>query len=162
MKTTFLFLTVCLLASGCDDTKKPLSDPNTSKADEGLVGVWKEHGEDGEQRSRQYRQADCQQVHEQHHRPPHASHAPRLIGRSTANATPRARSFSRIRSGWAAGPPRSRRFRTLAHAPGARAAVGGSWAVAQPGRSVPGTHSAFLPSMRARRMSTSWMVLLSM
>lgn len=48
MKTIALFLAVCLLASGCDDSKKPLSDPKTSKADERLIGVWREQGDDGE------------------------------------------------------------------------------------------------------------------
>jgi hypothetical protein len=39
-----LFLVTCLLASGCDDSKNPLSDPNTSKADERLIGIWREAG----------------------------------------------------------------------------------------------------------------------
>ncbi len=42
----FLVLVVCLLASGCYDTKNPLSDPHTSKADERLVGVWRYPGEE--------------------------------------------------------------------------------------------------------------------
>jgi hypothetical protein len=37
-----LALATCLVASGCDDTKNPLSDPQTSKADERLLGVWRE------------------------------------------------------------------------------------------------------------------------
>lgn len=37
-----LFLALCLLAIGCNDSKNPLSDPQTSKADKGLVGVWRE------------------------------------------------------------------------------------------------------------------------
>jgi hypothetical protein len=41
-----LALTVCLLSSGCDDTKNPLSDPQTSKADEQLIGVWRINGEE--------------------------------------------------------------------------------------------------------------------
>jgi hypothetical protein len=32
---------VCLLLIGCDDSKHPLSDPNTSKPDNRLVGVWR-------------------------------------------------------------------------------------------------------------------------
>ncbi len=39
-------MVVCLLASGCDDSKNPLSDPKTSKANERLVGVWR--GPDGD------------------------------------------------------------------------------------------------------------------
>jgi len=37
-----LFLLACFIASGCDDSEKPLSDPKTSKADERLIGVWRE------------------------------------------------------------------------------------------------------------------------
>ena len=35
-----LGVVVCLLTFGCDDSKNPLSDPKTSKADERLIGVW--------------------------------------------------------------------------------------------------------------------------
>lgn len=37
-----LFLLACLAAPGCDDSQKPLSDPKTSKADERLIGVWRD------------------------------------------------------------------------------------------------------------------------
>ena len=37
-KFAFLGVAVYLLISGCDDSKNPLSDPKTSKADEQLVG----------------------------------------------------------------------------------------------------------------------------
>ena len=33
---------VLLFAGGCDDSKKPLSDAKTSKADQRLVGVWRQ------------------------------------------------------------------------------------------------------------------------
>ena len=47
MKRLFLLgVAVCLLASGCDDLKKPLSDPQTSKADERLLGLWRERSDD--------------------------------------------------------------------------------------------------------------------
>ena len=43
----FLGVAACLLASGCvPDSKSPLSDPQTSKADERLLGVWREEGND--------------------------------------------------------------------------------------------------------------------
>jgi hypothetical protein len=49
MKPLFLIcVAVCLFATGCDDSKNPLSDPNTSKADERLVGVWRNRSDDGE------------------------------------------------------------------------------------------------------------------
>ena len=38
----FFGLVVCFLALGCDDSKNPLSDPKTSKADERLIGVWRD------------------------------------------------------------------------------------------------------------------------
>jgi hypothetical protein len=37
-----------LLLTGCDDSKNPLSDPQTSKADERLFGLWRERSDDGE------------------------------------------------------------------------------------------------------------------
>ena len=37
-----------LLFVGCDDSKSPLSDPQNSKADARLVGVWRLRGEGGE------------------------------------------------------------------------------------------------------------------
>ena len=49
MKPLFLIgVAVCLFASGCDDSKNPLSDPQTSKADERLVGMWLERADDGD------------------------------------------------------------------------------------------------------------------
>jgi hypothetical protein len=49
MKPLFLIgVAACFLASGCDDSKNPLSDPKTSKADERLVGVWRQPGGDGD------------------------------------------------------------------------------------------------------------------
>ena len=49
MKPLFLLsVVVCLCASGCDDSKNPLSDPKTSKADERLLGVWRGPNGDGE------------------------------------------------------------------------------------------------------------------
>jgi hypothetical protein len=33
-----------LLLTGCEDSKNPLSDPQTSKADERLVGMWRDQG----------------------------------------------------------------------------------------------------------------------
>ncbi len=36
-----LSVAACFLASGCDDSKNPLSDPQTSKADGRLVGIWR-------------------------------------------------------------------------------------------------------------------------
>ena len=48
MKPLFLIgVAACLLASGCD-SKNPLSDPQTSKADERLAGVWLNRGGDGD------------------------------------------------------------------------------------------------------------------
>jgi len=47
-RKALLAAVLCLLASGCDDSKNPLSDPQTSKADERLVGVWRERSDDGE------------------------------------------------------------------------------------------------------------------
>ena len=48
MKPLFLIgVAVCLFASGCD-SKNPLSDPQTSKADERLVGVWRDRSDDGD------------------------------------------------------------------------------------------------------------------
>jgi hypothetical protein len=32
---------LCLLLAGCDDSKNPLSDPQTSEPDERLAGVWR-------------------------------------------------------------------------------------------------------------------------
>ena len=47
MKPLFLIgVAACLFASGCD-SKTPLSDPQTSKADERLAGVWRDRS-DGE------------------------------------------------------------------------------------------------------------------
>ncbi len=43
----FLLLTVCLLASGCDDSTSPLSDPQKSKPDARLAGLWRERDKDG-------------------------------------------------------------------------------------------------------------------
>ncbi len=43
----FLGMAVCLFASGCD-SKNPLSDPQKSKADARLVGVWRERTDEGE------------------------------------------------------------------------------------------------------------------
>ena len=49
MKPLFLIgVAACLFASGCDDSKNPLSDPQTSKADERLAGVWLDRGSDGD------------------------------------------------------------------------------------------------------------------
>lgn len=46
MKPLFLIgVAVCLCASGCD-SKNPLSDPQTSKADERLAGVWRDRNDD--------------------------------------------------------------------------------------------------------------------
>jgi hypothetical protein len=42
----FFILAVCFLASGCFDTKNPLSDPQNSKTDERLVGIWRVSGEE--------------------------------------------------------------------------------------------------------------------
>ena len=48
MKPLFLIgVAACLFASGCD-SKNPLSDPQTSKADERLAGVWRDRGGDGD------------------------------------------------------------------------------------------------------------------
>jgi hypothetical protein len=52
MKFEWRFLSVIvpaafLLLSGCADSKNPLCDPQTSKADERLLGVWRERDEDG-------------------------------------------------------------------------------------------------------------------
>lgn len=38
---TVLGLVLCLFLASCDDSTNPLSNPQTSKADEGLVGVWR-------------------------------------------------------------------------------------------------------------------------
>ena len=38
----------CLLFTSCIDSSVPLSDPNTSKADERLAGVWRQRGESGQ------------------------------------------------------------------------------------------------------------------
>jgi len=43
-----LILTMLLLASGCDDSKNPLSSPEASKLDERLLGIWRYQEEDGE------------------------------------------------------------------------------------------------------------------
>jgi hypothetical protein len=43
---TALGLALCLLLTGCDDSTTPLSDPQTSKADERLVGVWQQNNGD--------------------------------------------------------------------------------------------------------------------
>jgi hypothetical protein len=49
MKRLFLIgLAACLCATGCDDSKNPLSNPQTSKADERLIGVWLERADDGD------------------------------------------------------------------------------------------------------------------
>ena len=40
-------LVACLLMAGCDDSKTPLSDPQTSKADMRLAGVWRLRNGDG-------------------------------------------------------------------------------------------------------------------
>jgi hypothetical protein len=45
---SLLSIAACLLVTGCDDSKNPLSDPQTSKADERLVGVWRGRNEDGD------------------------------------------------------------------------------------------------------------------
>ena len=42
-----LAVAVCFFASGCDDSKNPLSDPQTSKTDERQVGVWRLRNSDG-------------------------------------------------------------------------------------------------------------------
>lgn len=48
MKSLFLLgVAVCLGASGCD-SKNPLSDPQTAKADERLAGVWRERNGDAD------------------------------------------------------------------------------------------------------------------
>jgi hypothetical protein len=48
MKPLFLIgVAACLFASGCD-SKNPLSDPQTSKADERLAGVWRDRSDDGD------------------------------------------------------------------------------------------------------------------
>jgi hypothetical protein len=39
---------VLLPLTGCDDSKNPLSDPQTSKPDERLVGVWLERTDEGQ------------------------------------------------------------------------------------------------------------------
>jgi hypothetical protein len=45
MKPLFLIgVAVCLFASGCD-SKNPLSDPKTSKADERLIGIWRDRSD---------------------------------------------------------------------------------------------------------------------
>ena len=42
MKPNVLLAAVlCLFASGCADSKNPLSDPQTSRTDERLAGVWR-------------------------------------------------------------------------------------------------------------------------
>ena len=41
MKLQWLIVPAVLLLTGCDDSKNPLSDPQTSKRDERLVGVWR-------------------------------------------------------------------------------------------------------------------------
>ena len=38
---------LCLIFTGCDDSKNPLSDPTTSKPDERLIGVWRLPNKDG-------------------------------------------------------------------------------------------------------------------
>jgi hypothetical protein len=43
-----LLLAVCLLAAGCDDSKNPLSDPQKSKPDTRLAGVWRERDKNGD------------------------------------------------------------------------------------------------------------------
>lgn len=43
-----LVLAACLLASGCDDSVNPLSDPDTSKVDERLIGLWRESTAEGD------------------------------------------------------------------------------------------------------------------
>ncbi|MGA2031644.1 MAG: hypothetical protein ABSG68_05270 [Thermoguttaceae bacterium] len=53
MKSQWRFLAVVipavlLLPTGCDDSKTPLSDPKVSKADQHLVGVWRQRQEDGD------------------------------------------------------------------------------------------------------------------
>jgi hypothetical protein len=48
MKPLFLIgVAACLFASGCD-SKNPLSDPQKSKVDERLAGVWRERSDDGD------------------------------------------------------------------------------------------------------------------
>lgn len=37
----FLGMVVCVLLSGCDDSKNPLSDPQASRPDDRLTGVWR-------------------------------------------------------------------------------------------------------------------------
>jgi hypothetical protein len=53
MKTTrilqlFSLAALCLLLTSCFDSKTPLSDPEKSKGDERLAGVWRGEGEKGE------------------------------------------------------------------------------------------------------------------
>ena len=43
----FLLLTVCFLATGCDDSKNPLSDPQKSKPDTRLAGLWRDRDKEG-------------------------------------------------------------------------------------------------------------------
>jgi len=43
-----LIVAILLLASGCEDSKNPLSSPETSKVDQRLLGVWRYQGEEGE------------------------------------------------------------------------------------------------------------------
>ena len=45
---TILGLVLCLLLTGCGDSKNPLSDPTTSKADKRLLGVWTLVGNNGQ------------------------------------------------------------------------------------------------------------------
>jgi len=45
----FFGLLVCFFALGCDDSKNPLSDPQKSKVDKKLIGVWRNPTKDGEE-----------------------------------------------------------------------------------------------------------------
>ena len=51
MKKLYPLLSVAalsLLLTSCFDTKNPLSDPQKSKPDDRLSGVWRQRGESGE------------------------------------------------------------------------------------------------------------------
>ncbi len=50
MKTlAYLGVVLCLLASGCEDTKNPLCDPQTAKPDTKLFGVWRQSNAEGDE-----------------------------------------------------------------------------------------------------------------
>jgi hypothetical protein len=48
VKRLWLIVAAVLLLAGCGDSKNPLSDPQTSKPDERLSGVWQWTGKDGQ------------------------------------------------------------------------------------------------------------------